>query len=141
MRLAITRALLLVEEETADGWGDRTAGGAGIGEGGSGGDGGGGGGGEGGVPISHKPTVKGGSGGGSEPPCQPRQRLHPMFGSSVMRELSHHVDNLLAQCGAMERIRGTKLPIVYVSHLRTFLAGPDCLPIVYRCTQFMTVCP
>lgn len=28
---------------------------------------------------------------------------------------------LLDQCGAMERIRATRLPIVYVTHLRTFL--------------------
>ena len=35
--------------------------------------------------------------------------------------LEEIINNLIAQCSGMERIRSTPLPIVYVAHLRTFL--------------------
>lgn len=50
-----------------------------------------------------------------------RLTLHPQHSSAVMAKLLEHVDELATLCGTMERIRATRLPIVYVSHLRTFL--------------------
>ena len=38
-----------------------------------------------------------------------------------LRGLENYVDGLVGSVGGMERIRGTKLPLVYVTHLRTFL--------------------
>jgi putative membrane protein len=42
------------------------------------------------------------------------------------------LDDLMNLCGGMERIKATPLPIVYVSHLRTFLVGSLLLcPYIY----------
>ena len=55
-----------------------------------------------------------------------------MHASAVMTNAGRRVDDLIDHCGTMERIRGTRLPIVYVSHLRTFLLGYLLsLPFVY----------
>ena len=52
--------------------------------------------------------------------------------AAVLRTLEVHVDELVGQVGGMERIKATPLPIVYVSHLRTFLLGYLlCMPLVY----------
>ena len=52
--------------------------------------------------------------------------------AAVMRTLEVHVDELVGQTGGMERIKSTPLPIVYVSHLRTYLLGYLVLmPLVY----------
>ena len=52
--------------------------------------------------------------------------------AACMRTLDVHVDELIGQVGGMERIRATPLPLVYVTHLRTFLL---CyllfMPLVY----------
>jgi hypothetical protein len=49
-----------------------------------------------------------------------------------MSSLVRHVDALVDLCGTMERIRGTRLPIAYVAHLRTFLVlYLLSLPFVY----------
>mmetsp|Transcript_17289 Transcript_17289/g.24423 ORF Transcript_17289/g.24423 Transcript_17289/m.24423 type:complete len:296 (+) Transcript_17289:129-1016(+) len=41
--------------------------------------------------------------------------------SSQMRHMERSIQRLLAQTGGMERVKSTPLPIVYVSHLRSFL--------------------
>ena len=41
--------------------------------------------------------------------------------STILRTLEGYLDGLVGQCGGMERIRSTPLPIVYVSHLRSYL--------------------
>lgn len=41
--------------------------------------------------------------------------------SRHLDKLESMIDELMMCCGAMERIKATPLPIVYVSHLRTFL--------------------
>lgn len=138
MRAAIARGLLLEES------GERCAGTGGNGNGGAGvsihssaapapaargaGDGGNGAG----------SGSEGGGGCGDETPALddflPRRRrlLHPQHSAAVMSGLERHVDDLVNLCGAMERIRSTRLPIVYVSHLRTFLVGYLLsLPFVY----------
>ena len=52
--------------------------------------------------------------------------------AACLRTLDVHVDELIGQVGGMERIRATPLPLVYVTHLRTFLL---CyllfMPLVY----------
>jgi predicted membrane chloride channel (bestrophin family) len=49
-----------------------------------------------------------------------------------MRTLEVHIDELVGQTGGMERVKATPLPIVYVSHLRTFLLGYLLfMPMVY----------
>lgn len=47
--------------------------------------------------------------------------LHPLHAAEVLRGLRSHLDVLVDMGGAMERIKATRLPVVYVSHLRTFL--------------------
>ena len=47
--------------------------------------------------------------------------LHPHHAAEVLRALRSHLDVLVDMGGAMERIKATRLPVVYVSHLRTFL--------------------
>jgi hypothetical protein len=157
MRVAIARALLVVEEETAGvAGGGRRAGGqdgrrggagrfsgpgpfggsvavAGGAGGGAGGEGGGdrwaglGSGWEGGTPKAERAEK-----GPRLPRSRPRRRLHPMFGNALMTGLTGQVDQLVGKLGAMERIRGTRLPIVHVSHMRTFLAMYLLsLPFVY----------
>lgn len=44
-------------------------------------------------------------------------------GESISRGLNAQVDFLVLNEGALERLRSTKLPMVYVVHLRTFLVG------------------
>ncbi len=52
--------------------------------------------------------------------------------SAVMRVMETHIDELVGCTGGMERIKATPLPVVYVSHLRTFLLGYLLLmPVVY----------
>ena len=38
-----------------------------------------------------------------------------------LNSLEQHLNVMLEACGGLERIRGTPLPLVYVTHLRTFL--------------------
>jgi putative membrane protein len=65
---------------------------------------------------------------------QARYHMNTMFqvnettpaGIALMRSrhltaLETHVDKLLECCGGLEKVRGTPLPIVYVTHLRTFI--------------------
>ena len=47
--------------------------------------------------------------------------LHPQHSATLMHTARGHVDVLVDVAGAMERIKATRLPIVYVAHLRTFL--------------------
>ena len=47
--------------------------------------------------------------------------LHPQHAATLMHSMRHHLDVLVDQAGSMERIKATRLPIVYVAHLRTFL--------------------
>jgi len=47
--------------------------------------------------------------------------MHPMRQAALYKQLNTHIDSLSGAFGAMERIRGTPLAFVYVSHLRTFL--------------------
>jgi putative membrane protein len=47
--------------------------------------------------------------------------LHPQHSATLMHGMRAHVDVLVDVAGAMERIKATRLPIVYVAHLRTFL--------------------
>ena len=47
--------------------------------------------------------------------------LHPQHSATLMHSMRAHVDVLVDVAGAMERIKATRLPIVYVAHLRTFL--------------------
>jgi len=47
--------------------------------------------------------------------------LHPQHSATLMHGARAHVDVLVDVAGAMERIKATRLPIVYVAHLRTFL--------------------
>ena len=42
---------------------------------------------------------------------------------AIRESLESQLDIILDTCGGMERIKKTPLPIVYVSHLRTFLLG------------------
>lgn len=52
--------------------------------------------------------------------------------AAVLRTLETHVDELVGCVGGLERVRGTPLPVVYVSHLRTFLIGYLMLiPLVF----------
>jgi putative membrane protein len=55
----------------------------------------------------------------------PRRRrlrfLHPQHSATLMHGMRAHLDVLVDVAGAMERIKATRLPIVYVAHLRTFL--------------------
>jgi putative membrane protein len=46
-----------------------------------------------------------------------------MAWSHQLTYLENQLDTLLDDCGGMEKIKATPLPIVYVSHLRTFLLG------------------
>jgi putative membrane protein len=41
--------------------------------------------------------------------------------SSEMRMMEKHIFNLINEMGGLERVRSSPLPIVYVTHLRTFL--------------------
>lgn len=41
--------------------------------------------------------------------------------NSEIRMMEKHVDNLIYNLGGLERVKATPLPIVYVTHLRTFL--------------------
>ena len=41
--------------------------------------------------------------------------------TSDMRLMEKHINDLIMQMGGLERVRSTPLPIVYVTHLRTFL--------------------
>jgi len=51
---------------------------------------------------------------------------------SRVRELHTHIDTLVLQEGALERLRATKLPQIYVMHLRTFVcAYCVSLPFVF----------
>ena len=43
--------------------------------------------------------------------------------TAVFAVLQLRIDELVGTTGGMERIKGTPLPIAYVSHLRTFLLG------------------
>ena len=47
--------------------------------------------------------------------------LHPQHSATLMHSMRMHIDVLVDVAGAMERIKATRLPIVYVAHLRTFL--------------------
>lgn len=47
--------------------------------------------------------------------------LHPTATAELYKQLNTHLDSLSGAFGAMERICGTPLPFIYVSHLRTFL--------------------
>ena len=47
--------------------------------------------------------------------------LHPHHAAEVLRALRTHLDVVVDMGGAMERIKATRLPVVYVTHLRTFL--------------------
>ena len=47
--------------------------------------------------------------------------LHPQHSATLMHGMRAHLDVLVDVAGAMERIKATRLPIVYVAHLRTFL--------------------
>lgn len=44
-------------------------------------------------------------------------------GESISRVLNSHLDYLILNEAALERLRSTKLPMIYVIHLRTFLCG------------------
>lgn len=48
-------------------------------------------------------------------------KLHPTATAELYKQINTHIDELSGAFGAMERICGTPLPFVYVSHLRTFL--------------------
>lgn len=50
-----------------------------------------------------------------------RERLHPQHSAAALHSARAHVDELVDQIGALERIKATRLPIAYVAHLRTFL--------------------
>ncbi len=41
--------------------------------------------------------------------------------TSTMRMMEHHLDQLILLMGGLERVKATPLPIVVVTHLRTFL--------------------
>ena len=43
--------------------------------------------------------------------------------SSIMRYMEKMIDVIILEFGGLERVKGTPLPIVYVSHLRLFLLG------------------
>ena len=47
--------------------------------------------------------------------------LHPTATAEINKQMNTHLDSLSGAFGAMERICGTPLPFVYVTHLRTFL--------------------
>ena len=50
-----------------------------------------------------------------------------------MQTMEMDIASLIDHCGTMERIKATRLPIAYVSHLRTILMGfVLCLPFVYE---------
>ena len=50
-----------------------------------------------------------------------RRFLHPQHSATLMHSARGHLDVFVDVAGAMERIKATRLPIVYVAHLRTFL--------------------
>jgi putative membrane protein len=41
--------------------------------------------------------------------------------NSEIRMMEKHVSNMISNLGGLERVKATPLPIVYVTHLRTFL--------------------
>lgn len=41
--------------------------------------------------------------------------------SSVMRQMDNSINKLIAHMGGLERVKSTPLPIIYVTHLRTYL--------------------
>ena len=49
--------------------------------------------------------------------------LHPHHAAEVLRALRTHLDVVVDMGGAMERIKATRLPVVYVTHLRTFCSS------------------
>jgi len=58
--------------------------------------------------------------------------FHPQHSATLMHSTRSQIDALVYQAGAMERIKATRLPIVYVAHLRTFLLiYVMSLPFVY----------
>ena len=62
-----------------------------------------------------------------------RRRLHPILAGEVYTRLNFQIDELVDKCGVQERVRATRLPIVYVTHLRTFLMGYlVSLPFVFQ---------
>jgi len=52
-----------------------------------------------------------------------RARMHWSLAAALNARMTSRIDALVGHCGAQERIRATRLPIVYVTHLRTFLMG------------------
>ena len=52
-----------------------------------------------------------------------RARMHWSLAAALNARMTSRIDALVGHCGAQERIRATRLTIVYVTHLRTFLMG------------------
>ena len=53
----------------------------------------------------------------------PVRKMEPHMASTLMQTMEKDIAALIDHCGTMERIKATRLPIAYVSHLRTFLMG------------------
>ena len=63
----------------------------------------------------------------------PVRKMEPHMASTLMQTMEKDIAALIDHCGTMERIKATRLPIAYVSHLRTFLMGYILsLPFVYE---------
>ena len=63
----------------------------------------------------------------------PVRKMEPHMAAQLMQTMEKDIAALIDHCGTMERIKATRLPIAYVSHLRTILMGfVLCLPFVYE---------
>tara|TARA_B000000441_G_C21494566_1_gene205825 strand:- start:23 stop:589 length:567 start_codon:yes stop_codon:yes gene_type:complete len=63
----------------------------------------------------------------------PVRKMEPHMAAQLMQTLEKDIAVLIDNLGTMERIKATRLPIAYVSHLRTILMGfVLCLPFVYE---------
>ena len=63
----------------------------------------------------------------------PVRKMEPHLAAQLMQTMEKDIASLIDHCGTMERIKATRLPIAYVSHLRTILMGfVLCLPFVYE---------
>ena len=60
-----------------------------------------------------------------------RKNIHPQHAAILMHSMRNHLDVVVDQAGAMERIKATRLPIVYVAHLRTVRIGLSQIPPLF----------
>jgi hypothetical protein len=64
-----------------------------------------------------------------------RKNIHPQHAAILMHSMRNHLDVVVDQAGAMERIKATRLPIVYVAHLRTVRIGLSQIPPLFAITR------